>query len=98
LSNNVSNILAADTRSTIAPTLPAPAAGPNATPRDCLPGARAYLGAGHTRKAQQSLQMAETRALDRSVRQGDISTSRNSRLLAQIRNARRALGVAIERT
>jgi len=92
LSNSASNIVPGDTRSTIAPTLPAPAAGANSSTHDYLAAARASLVAGHTGQAQQSLEMAETRALDRSVALGQTSTPSDSQLVAQIRDARHALG------
>ncbi len=92
LSNNASNIGPGDTRSIIAPTLPASSAGESATPRDYLRAARASLVAGRTGQAQQSLEMAETRALDRSVTQGQTSIPSDSRLVAEIRDARHALG------
>jgi hypothetical protein len=92
LSNKASNIGPGDTQSNIAPTLPASSADANATPRDFLRAARASLVAGKTGQAQQSLEMAETRALDRSVVQGQTSTPSDSRLVAEIRDARHALG------
>jgi hypothetical protein len=92
LSNKASNIGPGDTQSNIAPTLPASSADTNATPRDFLRAARASLVAGKTGQAQQSLEMAETRALDRSVVQGQTSTPSDSRLVAEIRDARHALG------
>ncbi len=66
-SDTASNIGPADTASTIAPTLPSPAIGNDATSRDYLRTARAALVAGRTGEAQQSAEMAETRALDRAV-------------------------------
>jgi hypothetical protein len=92
LSNKASNIVPADTQSTIAPTLPAPAVATNSTPREYLTAARAALVAGRTGQAQQSLEMAETRALDRSVPQGQTDSPSNARLVTQIGDARRALG------
>jgi len=92
LSNHASNIRPEDTRSDIAPTLPSPAMGENATPQDYLKSARAALVAGHTGQAQQSLEMAETRALDRSVGQGQTKTPSDSALVGRIRDARHALG------
>ncbi|MGA3403106.1 MAG: hypothetical protein ABSC95_28170 [Acetobacteraceae bacterium] len=92
LSDKASNIAPADTRSTIAPTLPAPAVGEHATTQDYLKAARAALVAGHTGQAQQSLEMAETRALDRSVVQGQTNAPSDSPLVARIRDARHALG------
>jgi hypothetical protein len=92
LSNNASNIGAADTRSTIAPTLPASAIGADGASHDYLRAARVSLVGGHTGQAQQSLEMAETRALDRSVTAGQTAAPSDSQLVARIRDARHALG------
>jgi hypothetical protein len=67
MSNRASNIDQADTRSLIAPNLPTPPVDPNAGPEAFLQAARGALAAGHTGEAQQSLEMAETRILSRSV-------------------------------
>ena len=91
LSDKASNIGPADTTSNIAPTLPASSAGPNATTHDYLTAARASLVAGRTGQAQQSLEMAETRALSRSVPQGQTNTPSDSQLVSEIRDARHAL-------
>ena len=91
LSNHASNITAGDTRSVIAPTLPPSSAGPNATPEDYLRAARASLVAGQTGATQQSLEMAETRALDRSVPIGQTGDPGSNKLVSEIRNARDAL-------
>jgi len=91
-SDRASNIVPADTRSNIAPTLPASAVGENAEPSDYLKSARASLVAGRTGQAQQSLEMAETRALDRSVEQDQAGTPNGSKLVSQISDARVALG------
>jgi hypothetical protein len=91
-SDNASNIGPADTTSTIAPTLPSPAIGNDAMSRDYLRTARAALVAGHTGEAQQSLEMAETRALDRTVVLGHANTPSSSVYIARISDARRALG------
>jgi hypothetical protein len=92
LSNKASNIVPADTHSIIAPTLPPSPAGDDAASRDYLRAARASLVAGHTGQAQQSLEMAETRALDRSVVQGQANMPSDSQLVSRIRDARHALG------
>jgi hypothetical protein len=91
-SDKASNIVPADTHSNIAPTLPASAVGDNAEPSDYLKSARASLVAGRTGQAQQSLEMAETRALDRSVAQDQASVASDSQLVSRIGDARRALG------
>ncbi len=92
LSDKASNIRPADTRSDIAPTLPAPSIGATATTRDYLQAARTSLAAARTGQAQQSLEMAETRALSRSVPQGQTDVPSDSRLVSEIRDARHALG------
>jgi hypothetical protein len=91
-SNRSSNIGPADTRSSIAPTLPPSTAGENAATHQYLNAARASLAAGRTGQAQQSLEMAETRALGRSVAQGETGTPSDSQLVSRIRDARHALG------
>jgi hypothetical protein len=91
LSNNASNITSADTRSVIAPTLPPTSIGPNATAQDYLRAARASLVAGQTGATQQSLEMAETRALDRSVPINLTNAPGSNGLISQIREARDAL-------
>ncbi len=91
-SNAASNIAPADTGSNIAPTLPTPVLAEAATTRDYLMAARASLVAGRTGQAQQSLEMAETRELSRSVAQGETNTPSDSRLVSEIRDARHALG------
>ncbi|MEJ0018660.1 MAG: hypothetical protein WDN25_19295 [Acetobacteraceae bacterium] len=92
-SSKASNIGPGDTHSTIAPTLPAPAVIANAVPHEYLRTARKLLVAGrHTGQAQQSLEMAETRALDRSVAAGQTNVADTSPFVSQIRDARRALG------
>ena len=91
-SDKAGNIVPADTRSNIAPTLPQPTVGENATTQDYLRAARSALAAGRTGQAQQSLEMAETRALDRSVAQGQTNAPSDSQLVSRIRDARHALG------
>jgi len=66
-SETSSNISPSDTRSVLAPSLPRPAVGENASIRDYLLAARTALAVGNTGEAQQALEMAETRRLDRSV-------------------------------
>ena len=92
LSGKASNIMPADTRSDIAPTLPQSGIGKNGASRDYLKSARASLVQGRTGQAQQSLEMAETRALDRSVPEGQTSRPTNSLFVSRIEDARHALG------
>ena len=90
-SNNASNIGPQDTRSTIAPNLPSPDVGPNAPPRTFLEAARSALLAGRTGEAQQALEMAMTRTLDRSVPLFQTGVPSENPQVAQIRMALNAL-------
>lgn len=90
-SSRSSNITAGDTKSMIAPTLPAPNVGIDATPFEYLRAARASLLAGQTGQAQQALEMAETRVLGRVVPPGQVTGPIDSQFVTQIRDARRAL-------
>ncbi len=92
LSDKASNIVPANTRSNVAPTLPASGLGDNAGTFEYLRVARAALVAGRTGQAQQSLEMAETRALDRWLLQDQINTPSTSVTVGRIRDARLALG------
>jgi hypothetical protein len=92
LSNNASNNTTTDTTSTIAPTLPSTETGPAGTARAFLMEARAALVAtGRTGQAQQALEMAETRSLDRVVPPDESSGPSRSEVVGQISAARRAL-------
>lgn len=75
----------------IAPALPSPELGPNASPADYLRAAQAALAAGRTGEAQQSLEMAQTRLLDRSVPYGQVNTPVNSPAISAIGQALQAL-------
>ena len=91
LGTNASNIDQSDTRSQIAPNLPSPIIGGNASPADYLRAAQQSLQAGRTGEAQQSLEMAETRLLDRSVPMGQGSVPDQNPVIGQINQALRAL-------
>lgn len=92
LSRIASNIEPGDTRSLVAPTLPPSSAGADATVHEYLNAALVALVAGRTGEAQQSLEMAETRALDRSVAADQANEPSHSRFIGRIGDARRALG------
>lgn len=92
LSNKASNTPGAPARSVIAPNLPSPPLGPNAGPADYLRAAHTALAAGKTGEAQQALEMAQTRALDRSVPMGQTGTPSASPLVSSISAALQALG------
>jgi hypothetical protein len=93
-SDTAGNINAATTHSELAPNLPAPAA-------DTVPGllvaARVALEAGKTGAAQEALERAETRELDRSVPAGTERVPDERRRIAAIGQAREALAAGDRR-
>jgi hypothetical protein len=91
LSNNSANITSTDTRSTIAPRLPDPTVEPGAGPEQYLMAARQALAANQSGAAQEALERAETRALDRSVAPSRAGDPDNRTLVKQISDARNAL-------
>ncbi|HEY1935709.1 MAG TPA: hypothetical protein VGG99_27190 [Acetobacteraceae bacterium] len=91
MGNRASNINGQDTRSDIAPNLPSPQLGPDASAMDYLRAAEGSLQAGRTGEAQQSLEMAQTRLLDRSVPQGDTNAPSANPAVEQIQQALQAL-------
>lgn len=91
LSNRSSNINPGDTRSPIAPRLPTPVAGDDASIRAYLANARDALAAGRTGEAQEALERAETRMLDRSVAPEDVRNPIRGPEVADVTAARRAL-------
>jgi hypothetical protein len=90
-SNRASNIDRADTRSVIAPRLPAPSASANASPEQLLGVAQNALRRGQTGEAQEALERAETRALDRSTAQGNENMPAQGPFVQAIGQARRSL-------
>jgi hypothetical protein len=91
MGTRASNIDANDTRSTIAPNLPSPPIGPNANAADYLRAAQASLQGGRTGEAQQSLEMAQTRLLDRSVPMGQTNNPSDNPAVTQVSQALKAL-------
>ena len=88
---NASNIDPATTRSPIAPHLPQPPAGLNAGWRNYLTGAQRAIGMHQTGMAQQSLEMAETRLLDRSTPMDAAGQPDATPLIQLVAQARRDL-------
>jgi hypothetical protein len=88
-STAASNLSPSDTRSEIAPSLPAPPAG---GPRDLLTTASQDLSANRTGAAQEALERAETRVLDRSVPATMAGQPDNGQAVDLIRQALTALG------
>ena len=92
MSDKASNIGADDTASPLAPRLPPPDVGDDASVHSLLLAARAALIAGRTGEAQEALEMAETRALDRSVPLLQTGVPSESPLVAKIRSSLQTLG------
>jgi hypothetical protein len=90
-SNRSSNIATADTRSDIAPSLPAPSLAAGDRPSDFLHAAAGALAAGRTREAQNALEMAQTRLLDRSVPLFQTHSPSDNPTVAEINQALQAL-------
>ncbi len=91
-SKNASNIGPTDTRSEIAPALPSPDLPPGSDPAAFLRAARAALATGRTGEAQQALEMAETRMLDRSTPLFQTNDPSRNPIVQRTGAARRALG------
>lgn len=90
-SNKASNIEPPNTQSVIAPNLPSPPLDESAPPSAFLRAARSALAAGRTGEAQQSLEMAQTRQLDRSVPLGKTGVPSDSPVNAIVTEAKHAL-------
>ncbi len=91
-SARASNIDSGDSRSAIAPHLPAPHGGENAGYINYLRDADRALRMHHTGEAQQALEMAETRLLDRSTPVGTANQPDQAAIVQQVSQARQALG------
>jgi hypothetical protein len=92
LGTTASNIVSSDTRSDIAPHLPTPRVGDDGTVVQYLRDAQTSLNARRTGEAQQALEMAETRALDRSTPVSAASTPDQNPVVKQISQALESLG------
>ena len=89
-STQASNINGQDMRSRIAPVLPTPPGAQNASPEQLLGIAQNELRRGQTGAAQQALEMAETRALDRLTAPRMADSPRQTRWsIRSIRRCRR---------
>jgi len=91
-SSAASNINPGDARSAISPHLPEPAQGQNAPPEAYLRDAQHALMRNQTGLAQQSLEMAETRLLDRSTLPAQADTPDSSPEIRNVSAALTALG------
>ena len=92
LSPRASNITPADTASTIAPTPPEPAVGPDATVSTLLAAASQSIASGQTGTGEEALEQAETQILQRAVPQIPADYTSTDPVVLQIDQARQALG------
>jgi hypothetical protein len=91
-SSTASNIDPADTHSDIAPHFQSPDVGPNAGPVGYLKAAETALDNHRTGEAEQALEMAETRLLDRSAPVGAANQPDQNGMVRKVSMARQALG------
>ncbi len=91
LSDKASNATSGDTRSVIAPRLPTPSSGDDSSPRAFLEAAQRALTLGRTGEAQEALERAESRLLDRSVPPSRADAPSAQPVVAEVGDARRAL-------
>lgn len=77
--------------STVLAPLPSPNLADGAKPSDALRAAQGALAAGRTGEAEQALEMAQTRMLDRSVALGQTNNPSDNPTVGQIGQARQAL-------
>jgi hypothetical protein len=91
-SDQAGNIVPADTQSPIAARLPNPPVEDDAAVSAFLLAARNALAAGRSGEAQEALERAETRLLDRSVPLFQTNTPSEDPLVADVQQALRLLG------
>lgn len=92
LSTQPGNITPGDTNSLVAGRLPSPSAGADSTVLGYLLSARGALAAGRDGEAQEALERAETRALDRSVPLFQTGTPDRNPTVERIHRVLMALG------
>lgn len=78
-------------RETVLSPLPSPNLPEGAKPSDALRAAQAALAAGRTGQAEEALEQAQTRMLDRSVALGQTNNPSDNPTVGQISQARQAL-------
>ena len=91
-SGRASNTDETTARSKIAPRLPAPPVSPDADATAFLQAAQRDLDARRTGAAQEALERAETRLLDRSTDATQVNTPDRNPTVDTIAQARQALG------
>jgi len=92
MSTRASNINQADSRSQIAPRLPTPAGGENASPQTYLRDAQRALGQKRTGAAQEALERAETAFLNNPANPAEPGGQVGNPMQQTVEQARQALG------
>ena len=92
LSSQASNTGPGNTRSDVAPRLPSPGVGPDATATQYLQAAQSALSRHRTGEAQEAVERAETRMLDRSVAPSAVEQPVSGPNIQALSDARRAIG------
>ena len=92
MARHASNIGTADTRGEVAPRLPEPDLGPNAGPVQYLQAAQNALQRRHSGMAQEAMERAETRLLDRATAPSAANQPDNAPAVQEITAALEALG------
>ncbi|MDX2290652.1 MULTISPECIES: hypothetical protein, partial [Streptomyces] len=90
-STKASNIDSANTKSAIAPHLPQPNVAPGSGPEAYLQAAQRALEKKNTGRAQQALEMAETRLLTRSTDPAKANQPAQDPAVQNVTRARKAL-------
>ena len=86
------NTAPGNTHTLWSPRLPAPAVDENAPPAAFVKAAQAAIAAGRLGEAQEAIERAESRALDRSVRPSKANDPSRQPLVQQLGQARQLLG------
>ena len=81
-----------NTRTVWSPQLPAPAVSDEAPPAAFVQAAQAAIAAGRLGEAQEAIERAESRALDRTVRPSRANVPSHQPLVQQLAQARQLLG------
>ena len=92
MSTAPTNVAPSSTHTLWSPSLPTPAVPENAPPAAFIKAAQAAIAAGKLGEAQEAIERAESRALDRSVRPTKAGQPSRQPLVQQLAQARQALG------
>jgi hypothetical protein len=92
LSTQPTNIGPGTTHTLWSPQLPTPGVADNAPPAAFVKAAQAAIAAGRLGEAQEAIERAESRALDRSVRPSRANNPSRQPLVQQLAQARQLLG------